>query len=127
MRIYVALFHTFFFRIDAELRSELFAGLETRADFIDGRERNETDLTPAPFFDQHSRLLNTPNQLHSTEISLTMNDATRAEIKKDPSSIKKKDQMDFNNRFDRKKGKKKKGGGEGKIAKKPFGKSVQKI
>ena len=77
--------------------------METRADFMDGRERNETDLTPTPFFDPDSRLLSTPNQLHSTEISVTMNDATRAEIKKDPNSIKRKDKMAFNNRFEREK------------------------
>ena len=77
--------------------------METRADFMDGRERHETDLTPTPFFDPNSRLLSTPNQLHSTEISVTMNDATRAEIKKDPNSIKRKDKMAFDNRFEREK------------------------
>ena len=107
MYIYSSLPHLFF-RIEDELKLELFAGLETRADFIDGRERNETDLTPTPFFSQESRLSCTPNQLHSTEISVTMNDAAIAEIRKDPNSIKKKDQMDFDNRFERER---KRGGG----------------
>ena len=62
------------------MKAELFADMETKRDFMEAKESGQTSVTPVPFFKEDARIPSTPNQLHTVEIGLRMNDVTKARI-----------------------------------------------
>ena len=88
-----------------DLKAELFAGMETKRDFMEGKETGTPKVTPAPFFDERARVSSSPNQLHTVETGLRMNDVTRAQILENEKNAKEgwiSGSMEYDNRLDKK-------------------------